>query len=183
MATQEDLENRQFQLERLSEEGKPLCEEIHKNNEELLFSAEDLDMDDEMLDALGEVVKEEAEQLKPQEISRRQFIIGVHGMIDYWNRGILKAQKEILKAQLEILKADKVLVGERAHRALNARLKYYLNPDGSYSFQAREKEPVGFKPPPKVSKRKMKEARTWLEAFKERQAKKHEGERAEAQSN
>ena len=42
-------QDRQFQLGRLSDEGKPLCDEIHLNNEEVLFRAEQ-EIDDEALE-------------------------------------------------------------------------------------------------------------------------------------
>lgn len=66
----EELQNRQFQLERLSDEGKPLCEEIHRNSEQVLFQAEQEVDERELLnrlrEALGEEIKTSEEQ-EPQE--------------------------------------------------------------------------------------------------------------------
>ncbi len=56
----QELINRQFQLERLSAEGKPLCEAIHRNYEEVLYQAE--------TDELEELRQELAENTPPASI-------------------------------------------------------------------------------------------------------------------
>lgn len=158
-----DLENRQFQLERLSSEGQPLCEEIHRNNEQVLFQAEQEVDEGELLNRLRESLGEETSE-EPQRISRRQFIVGSHRILGVWH-------EYILGTQIQILEIEKTLESERNNLRLGSRMEYYQNPDGSYTFKAMEKEPIGYKPKKKI---KVTDAEVWAEKRKERQAKQNE---------
>jgi len=175
MAKIEELENRQFQLERLGNEGKPLCEEIARNKEHLLYQAESPDsLNGSGRPETGLELDIEGGKNQPQRISRRQFIVGSHHILQIWH-------EYILGTQLQILEIEKTLESERNNSRLGSRMEYYLNPDGSYTFKAMEKEGIGFKPPKK--KIKVTDAEAWAEKRKERERKKNERAGTEAESN
>lgn len=160
----EELVNRQFQLERLSDEGKPLCEEIHLNNEQVLYEAEGEEPQDQTEQSLEDYIRRllEQEEGQPVEISRHRFISSALGTAELLNQ-------EIIKLQLRLHTIEQILAAERRSTAFGSRIIYLEHPDGSCSFKAMEKEPIGFRP-----KGKVEDSQTWLDTQQEREAKKNE---------
>ena len=172
MAKIEELQNRAFQLERLSDEGKPLCEEIARNSEEILYQAEE--ESPEPLNGSGRPetgleLDIEGVENQPERITRRQFLLGCNTVLENWHTAILGAQ-------INILDIEKTLASERGNAAMGAKMEYFRNPDGSYTFKAKEKEGIGFKPP----KKSVKDAGVWQEAQNERTRKQTQPNRPDA---
>jgi hypothetical protein len=162
-----DTENRAFQLQRLEQEGKPLCEEIARTGEELNYNIEQEADRAGQLSQLRGVLRQATGQnnnnnkeKEPEPITRRQFILGSQEILQVWH-------EYILSAQLQILQIEKTLTSERENRQLGSRMEYFRGPDGSYTFRARDKEPLGFKPPKKIE-----DSATWRAKQEERKRKK-----------
>ena len=171
MSKLSELENRAFQLSQLENEGKSLCEAIHRNNEELIFSAEDLD--EESLEAVREVLQQETTKQEPVRISRRRFLMGTREILKVWH-------DTILGAQVNVMEIERTLESERANRVMGAKMEYYLDSNGSFTFRAMDKKPIGFTEP---KKRDVKDSGVWLEAQQERQAKQNERGRTAIKSD
>jgi len=154
-----EVQDRQFQLERLSEEGKPLCQEIHLNNEEVLYQAEE-EVDEEALARVRQKLQEDLTKvLTPKKIpvTRSEFILFVSDQLEAAEEKLADLYGLINRLNL--------------HTHLGDRISFYkidMGDQTAYTFEPKPRGEAGFREPKSVD-----DSRLWLQTQKGREEKRN----------